>query len=360
MSQSCLNTNEEDCWVIEFDNLVSKTYTLNNLLLNNKNGLTDKRFVIIPYNNFKNNNYIQYNVVKTKLLDLKIQPQTQTQKIIFKPLISKQEYLEKINFLKNQIQLGNIYEINFCVKFEAQVQKLDVLSVFVKLIELSNTHYNYLVKLNNQYIICCSPELFLKKEDDLLYTKPIKGTIKRGNTNKIDEELKLQLKNSIKDKTEHVMAVDVARNDLSMIAQRGTVNVNKLYNIESYKTVHQMVTTVFCKLKENISFDQIIEATFPMASMTGAPKQKAIEIISATENFERNYYSGTFGFIKQNNDFELPVVIRSLFYNDLTGELSFAVGGAITNLSNPYQEFDECLLKAQTMINSVNGQLIWD
>jgi para-aminobenzoate synthetase component 1 len=349
-----------DNWILEKMNLKNEYFFLHTLFKNLKLNKNKYNLVVIPYQNPQKSkisiNY--FEALHTQLINL---PNNNiNQEIYFTNTISKSEYLTKIRHLKQQIQLGNIYEINYCTQFKALAKDLDIFSVFNNLVKLSNVPYNYLIKIKNEFILCCSPELFLKKENNYLITKPIKGTIKRGETITKDEELKTQLSNSLKDKIEHVMAVDVARNDLSVIAEKGSVNVDKLYAIESFKTVHQMVTTVNCKINNKINFETIIDATFPMASMTGAPKQSAMNLIDESELFSRKYYSGTFGFIKPNGDFELPVVIRSLFYNSETNELSFSVGGAITNLSNPEQELEECLLKAQTMLNAVNAKLIWD
>jgi para-aminobenzoate synthetase component 1 len=173
-----------------------------------------------------------------------------------------------------------------------------------------------------------------------------------------DVELRDGLFNSIKDRTENVMAVDVARNDLSVVAAKGSVEVNKLYNIETFENVHQMVSTVKCELLPGTSFERIIGATFPMASMTGAPKRKAMELIGEHENFERSYYSGTMGIINHNGDYTLPVLIRSIFYDASAEDLWFAAGGAITSLSDPAEEYEECLLKATAVLKALGATLL--
>jgi para-aminobenzoate synthetase component 1 len=230
--------------------------------------------------------------------------------------------------------------------------------VYLKLNELTLAPYSSLAKIGDDYIICASPELFLKRTGKELITKPIKGTAPRGKSKEEDERLKEELYTSKKERTENVMAVDVARNDLSVIASRGSVSVNKLYNIESYQTVHQMVSTVKCELKENISFQDIIQATFPMASMTGAPKISAMNLIDEYEGFERKYYSGAMGRVEENGDFEFCVIIRSIFYNQRTKRLSIAVGSAITHLCDPEKEYEECLLKANALLRALNATLV--
>lgn len=270
---------------------------------------------------------------------------------------SREDYLKQVFALKQHIQRGNIYEINFCVEFFAEAVSIDPFSVFQKLYKLSKAPYSALLKMGDEFIICTSPELFLQKEGEMLSSKPIKGTAKRGNSPEQDQLLKNQLQNNIKERTENVMAVDVARNDLSMLAQRGTVRVNQLYNIESFETVHQMVSTVSCRLRPELEFADIIKATFPMASMTGAPKLRAMTLIDEFENFKRNSYSGTMGLVDARGDFTLWVIIRSIFYNEKTKRLSIAVGSAITYLSDPEKEYEECLLKAAAMLEVLTARI---
>ena len=270
---------------------------------------------------------------------------------------SKLNYIHQVEKIKKQIQLGNVYEINYCIEFFCDEVELDPLFTFISLQAIAKAPYAILFKHQNDYIISASPELYLKKQGLQLSSKPIKGTIKRGANVQEDEKLKNHLFNSLKERTENVMAVDVSRNDLSMIAKKGTVSVNKLYNIESFETVHQMVSTVSCEIRNDITFEKIIEASFPMASMTGAPKLSAMNLIDEFENFERKSYSGTMGLIDENGDFELSVIIRSVFYNQQSKRLSIAVGGAITHLSDPEIEYEECLLKAQTMLRSLGASI---
>jgi len=275
--------------------------------------------------------------------------------IFIKPTVTKEKYIETVHALKHHIQKGDIYEINYCITFEAHDVTIDPLSIYQKLNHISLAPYAALVKMNDLFIISSSPELFLEKRNQMLYTKPIKGTAKRGMTHTEDQTIKNTLRNSLKEQTENVMIVDVARNDLSRIADKGTVVVNKLFNIESYQQVHQMVSTVSCVLKENTSFNSIINATFPMASMTGAPKIRAMQLIDEYEVYNRSAYSGALGYIEENGNFNLSVLIRSIFYNQEKKHLSFTVGSAITAMCNPEDEYDECLLKAKAMMQVLSG-----
>lgn len=271
--------------------------------------------------------------------------------------IGKDEYIHKVEQLKQHIQQGDIYEINYCITFEARDIKVNPFLLFHKLNQISKAPFAALTKFNKHWIISSSPELYLSKRGNELYTKPIKGTAKRGVNNEEDEYLKTQLQQSKKERNENVMIVDVARNDLSRIAEKKSVIVNKLFDIESYEQVHQMVSTVSCQLKENTSFNNILKATFPMASMTGAPKIKAMELIDKYELYNRNAYSGTLGYIDEKGDFDLSVLIRSIFYNEEKNYLSFSVGSAITDMCNPEEEFKECLLKAKAMMEVLNGKV---
>jgi len=278
--------------------------------------------------------------------------------ITLKPLTNKQQYLNAVSKLKQHIQRGDIYEINYCIKFQSdRAIDLDVRNTFIRLKEIAKAPYSGLLKIGNNYILCASPELFLSKKGDTLYTKPIKGTRKRGADKQQDQMLKSELFNSLKERTENVMAVDVARNDLSIVAQKGSVAVNGLYTIVTYENVHQMVSTVSCRLKENLSFDTILSATFPMASMTGAPKIRAMQLIKEYENFERGFYSGTMGLVDENGDYDLPVIIRSIIYNAQEKSVSISVGSAITYLSDAEQEYEECLLKARNMLRALNAEI---
>lgn len=265
-------------------------------------------------------------------------------------LPDKKRYIEKCRMLKTHIQRGDIYEINFCVEFSAGDVSIDPFKVFSRLDALSYAPHACLAKFGATWVICSSPERFLQRKGNTLITQPIKGTARRGNTPEEDERLKTGLRNSLKEQTENVMIVDVARHDLSRLAGKGTVKVEELFGIYSFKQVHQMISTVSCELKENSSFDEILRATFPMASMTGAPKIRAVQLIEEHEDFDRGFYSGSIGVLQPGGDFDLNVVIRSIIYDEERRRISFAAGSALTALSDPEQEWEECMLKAKAMM----------
>lgn len=325
--------------------------------LHPSNAFDKNSFVLLPYYSPETTIAPQFFKVRSKTsVELADVAPVNSAPLSLRPLISRQGYLDRVQQLKQHIQRGDIYEINFCTRFETQAV-IDPLAIFLKLSTLARAPYSALLKNGDEFILCASPELFLKKEGNLLSTKPIKGTIRRGLNAREDEALKNQLHQSIKERTENVMAVDVARNDLSQVAAKGSVTVNKLYNIESFETVHQMVSTVTCRLKENASFENIVKATFPMASMTGAPKLRAMQLSEEYEGFERGYYSGAMGLVDEDENFSFSVIIRSIFYNQKHNALSIAVGGAITYLSDPEQEYEECLLKAKALLTALNATI---
>lgn len=271
----------------------------------------------------------------------------------FKPEIkcslSKAEYIEKVNQIKKHIQRGDIYEMNFCFEFFAENVEINPFSVFEKLCEKSKAPFCSLTKIDDLYIICASPERFIKKSGEKIISEPMKGTAPRNIDLKIDEENKNRLQNSEKEKNENVMIVDLVRNDLSKIAKRGSVEVESLFEVKSFATVHQMISTVSCE-NDNHTLEEILQATFPMGSMTGAPKKRVLELTTQYEKSARGIYSGTIGIIEENGDFDLTVIIRSIVYDAKNKYLSFSVGSAITAACNPEEEYEECLLKAKALI----------
>jgi para-aminobenzoate synthetase component I len=277
------------------------------------------------------------------------------QNIKITPRLSKADYLEKVKALQQHIQLGDIYEVNFCQEFYADQVEINPLALYLKLNKKSPTPFSCFVKHNDTYLLCASPERFIKKAGDKIISQPIKGTARRGSSDAEDEVLKEQLKNDPKERSENVMIVDLVRNDLSKIAQKGSVNVDELCGVYTFPQVHQLISTVSATIEKGVDFQDIIQATFPMGSMTGAPKVRAMELIEEYETTKRGLYSGTVGSIDDNGDFDFNVVIRSIIYNQKNKYLSYIVGGAITALSDPEKEYEECLLKAKAMIEVLSA-----
>jgi para-aminobenzoate synthetase component 1 len=259
---------------------------------------------------------------------------------------SKAHYLSQLKELKRLIQLGEIYEVNYCQNFEASCDKLESIAPYFQWLHAKNpTPFAAMVDFPEWKLASASPERFIQKLGNRIISQPIKGTSRRSIQSEEDEALKSQLRNSTKERAENVMIVDLVRNDLSKIAQKGSVQVDELCGIYSYPTVHQMISTISCTVDNSTTFSSILEALFPMGSMTGAPKKAAVSIATQLESFNRELYSGSIGVIYPNNDFDFNVLIRSLTYHTASQKMSCAVGGAITILSDPEDEYEECKTK---------------
>ncbi len=288
-----------------------------------------------------------YDVVETR--DKK--QETNNQELAIKARISKASYVQIIEQLKTHILRGDCYEINFCQEFYAEHAVINPLHIYQQLTQLSPNPFASYYKLNDKYLLCASPERYLKKENSKLISQPIKGTFKRNKIDKnIDETLKQQLFESEKDRSENVMVVDLVRNDLSKICKQGSVNVEELFGIYTFPQVHQMISTITGELQDGLDFADILQATFPMGSMTGAPKTRVMQLIAEYEQSRRGLYSGSVGYITRDKNFDFNVVIRSILYNASNHYLSYHVGSGITFNSDAESEYEECLLKAEAMI----------
>lgn len=266
------------------------------------------------------------------------------------PRTSREDYLQTIQHLLSHIQDGECYEINFCQEFFAENTTLNPAAVYRQLTRLSPNPFSCYYKEKNAHLLCASPERWLKKAGNELLSQPIKGTLKRDLNNlDADKQLRDQLSNSLKDKSENVMVVDLVRNDLSQVCKAGSVKVSELFGIYSFPQVHQMISTITGELLPGKGMKEIIHSGFPMGSMTGAPKKRVMELIRQYEPIERGIFSGAVGYIKPNQDFDFNVVIRSILYNDANKYLSYLVGSGITIYSDPEQEYQECLLKAKAI-----------
>lgn len=269
--------------------------------------------------------------------------------------ISKEQYIDAIETIRKHILRGDCYELNYCMEFFAENATLDPLQCYQSLTTISPNPFSAFYKVNNSYLLCASPERFLRKEDNKLISQPIKGTIRRNNADAVaDDLLKQQLYQSEKDRSENVMVVDLVRNDLSRICKEGTVHVDELFGIYSFPQLYQMISTISGEVNEGLTFTDILRATFPMGSMTGAPKRKVMQLIEKYEQTRRGLFSGAVGYISPTDDFDFNVVIRSIFYNAGTNYLSYMVGSGITFYSNPELEYEECLLKADAIRKVLN------
>jgi para-aminobenzoate synthetase component 1 len=271
-------------------------------------------------------------------------------KINIRHRISENSYIEKVSKMLAHIHQGDLYEANFCMEFYAENASIDPLEKFQKLNEISQAPFAVFFKNNKRFLLSASPERYLKKQGDLLISQPIKGTAKRFSESVADEKAKTELALDPKERSENIMITDLVRNDLSHTAQKGSVQVTELCGVYSFMQVHQMISTVTSKLDPQYGVIDALKTTFPMGSMTGAPKISAMKIIDQLEESKRGLYSGAVGYFTPDGNFDFNVVIRSILYNQEKKYVSFSVGSAITSLSTPEQEYEECLLKAKAML----------
>ncbi|TXG35277.1 aminodeoxychorismate synthase component I [Seonamhaeicola maritimus] len=263
--------------------------------------------------------------------------------------IHKDEYFNKVETMLNHIHRGDVYEANFCQEFYAEDTKINPLETYFKLNKISKPPFASYLKFRDKYVLSASPERYLKKQGKIVISQPIKGTAKRAKTIEEDEKLISELLNDEKERSENIMIVDLVRNDLSRTAIKGSVKVEELCKVYTLEQVHQMISTVTSKVEPQTNPVDIIKSTFPMGSMTGAPKISAMQIIEKLEESKRGVYSGAIGYFTPEGDFDFNVVIRSILYNASKKYVSYSVGGAITAKSSPLKEYEECLVKAKAM-----------
>jgi para-aminobenzoate synthetase component 1 len=272
--------------------------------------------------------------------------------------VSRQSYLDIIAKIKHHIQQGDCYEMNYCQEFFSDTAMVDPLVLYRQLMKISPAPFSALYRLDARWVLSASPERFLCKRGAQLISQPIKGTAKRDLTNEANDQLiSKQLRSSEKERAENVMIVDLVRNDLSRVCKAGTVEVDELFGVYSFPQVHQLISTVSGELSLPVSFSDILKATFPMGSMTGAPKKRVLELTAQYELAARGLYSGSIGYIDPTGDFDFNVVIRTLLYHAEKKYLSFQVGGGITINSDPEKEWEECLVKAAGLLKLLRQQI---
>jgi len=263
--------------------------------------------------------------------------------------IHKDDYYQKLHKVLNHIHRGDIYEANFCQEFYSENTVINPVEVYRNLNSISKAPFATFLKLNDQFLLSASPERYLKKTGTTVVSQPIKGTEKRAQPPLDDQQLIEALEQNPKERAENIMIVDLVRNDLSRFAIKGSVKVDELCKVYTFEQVHQLISTISCKVSKNIHPVDLIKSTFPMGSMTGAPKISAMKIMEALEETKRGIYAGAVGYFTPTGDFDFNVIIRSILYNSTKKYVSYSVGGAITALSTPEKEYEECLLKAKAM-----------
>jgi len=263
--------------------------------------------------------------------------------------IHKDDYSDKVTKMLTHIHRGDIYEANFCQEFYAENSEINPLETFKKLNAISRPPFASFLKFEDKYMMSASPERYIKKTGTKVISQPIKGTAKRSEDKAEDLRLAEELSKDPKERSENIMIVDLVRNDLSHTACKGSVEVKELCKVYSFLQVHQMISTVQSEVEQETNPVDIIKTTFPMGSMTGAPKISAMKIIENLEETKRGLYSGSVGYFAPNGDFDFNVIIRSILYNETKKYISYSVGGAITAKSDPLKEYEECLIKAKAM-----------
>ncbi|MCH2215259.1 MAG: anthranilate synthase component I family protein [Flavobacteriales bacterium] len=267
--------------------------------------------------------------------------------------VSKDEYLKKSRSLQRHIQRGDIYEANYCIEFSVQASGFDPYAGFYSIWKKTMAPFSVFAKLDSLFILSGSPERYLKREGSKLISQPIKGTAKRSIDPILDDRSKFDLRNDQKEQSENVMIVDLVRNDLSRVASKGSVRVSELFGIRTFKTVHHLVSTIEAELDHDRDSWDAIKETFPMGSMTGAPKISAMKLVEEHEKFKRGVYSGAFGVIKPSGNFDFNVLIRTLVFERTSSKITFGVGSAITIMADPQKEWNECMLKADALMKSL-------
>ncbi len=270
-------------------------------------------------------------------------------------------YREAFDKVHAHILRGDIYELNLCRELHGKLPHgFSADAAFGDLVARTLAPYSAHIPFGPVHILSASPECFLERQGDRLISRPIKGTAPRHPDPVADAEAAERLRTDTKERAENVMITDLVRNDLSRVAAPATVEVEELCGIHSFRNVHQMVSTVSCEVRPGVCFSEILQATFPMGSMTGAPKLRAVEITADVEPVMRGLYSGTLGWADPDGkgdvgDFHLNVVIRTAVADTDTGRWSVHVGGAITALAQPTAEWDETKLKAKAVLEVLGG-----
>jgi len=273
----------------------------------------------------------------------------QAESLSIQPRISKETYLERTAEMLAHILRGDIYEANFCQEFFAESAQMNPFHVYKRLNQISEPPFATFLKLENHFLMCASPERYLKKQGTKVISQPIKGTAPRHEDVELDKASKQALEQNPKERSENIMIVDLVRNDLSRTATKGSVEVEELCGMYTFKQVHQMISTITSEISHQTSPVALLQTTFPMGSMTGAPKISAMQLIEKLEETKRGLYSGAVGYFTPEGDFDFNVVIRSVLYNAEQKYLSFSVGSAITAEAIPEREYEECLLKAKAI-----------
>jgi len=265
---------------------------------------------------------------------------------LIEDILNISDYEKIIDYIKNKLKNGDVYQINYTMQKQFKIENKPI-DIYLSMRQKSKPKFGYYLDLKDLAVLSFSPEQFFKIKNNNVYSYPMKGTRPRSDDKNKDLIFKNELRKSEKDKAEHLMIVDLLRNDIGKISKYGTVNVKNLFNIESFETVHQMVTEVSGVLKNNVNETNVIKALFPGGSITGAPKESAMKIIDKIENYERNIYTGAVGYICNNGDMNFNMPIRTMTIKNNRG--TYPVGGGIVWDSIPIEEWEEAQLKSEIL-----------
>lgn len=265
----------------------------------------------------------------------------------------REDYLLNARRLMAHIQRGDIYEVNYCIERIARNDRFDPFTAFGRLLRATDAPFAAFHRIGDRFALCASPERFLAFDGSRVIAQPMKGTRPRAKDTSEDDRLRNELLNDAKERSENIMALDVMRNDLASVAASRSVEVEELCAVRSFPRVHQMVSTVSSRIREGCTPFDVVLAAFPMASMTGAPKLKAMELIDEVEDRSRGLYSGTLGFFAPDGTGDLNVVIRTVLYDLASGRASLSTGSALTAACDPEREWEECELKARSVISAL-------
>lgn len=327
-------------WVIVIDHLENKTYIATpNLDIEKENEIIEyieKRINKSEINGIDSICYEEKSVERTKLTSN----------------FTKNEFENAVRKVQDYIRQGDIYQANLTQRFNGKTT-LSSYELYRDLRRFSPAPFGAFLNFEDSHILSNSPERFIKCIDRKIETRPIKGTRPRGKDKEEDLKLQEELKNSEKDRAELLMIVDLERNDIGKISKIGTVKVPELFVIEPYANVNHLVATVVGELDDNKDCIDVIKATFPGGSITGAPKIRSMEIIDELEPTQRNIYTGSIGYIGFNGDMDLNIAIRTIIKKD--ENVYFQVGGGMTWDSNPEDEYQETLDKAKSIMKALRG-----
>ena len=265
---------------------------------------------------------------------------------------TKEDYMDAVNRLIAYIVEGDVYIANMTQQLLLE-SNLTPYDLFCILREKNPSPFGGFLQYRDFQVVSASPERFLQMRNGLIETRPIKGTRKRGATVAEDNQMRKELEQSEKDRSELLMIVDLERNDLNRVCVPGSVTVRELFAVEAYATVFHLVATVTGQLRPELDVVDLLDAVFPGGSITGAPKYRAMEIIDELEHSRRNLYTGSMGYLSLNGDCDLNIIIRTALHQN--GTYHLGVGGGITCESEPEFEYEETLQKAKAIVTALNG-----